>query len=114
MNEDSGAYTVSLTSYASDVQDAAGDLTWAVDEGETVVVYGNTPMPAEGLVSWSLTGHDLSITPTAEQFGMVQFNFTVTDSNGLEDDRSITSSSRTSTTLRKSASATPTATVWTP
>ena len=89
VNEDSGAYTVSLTSYASDVQDAAGDLTWAVDEGETVVVYGNTPMPAEGLVSWSLTGHDLSITPTAEQFGMVQFNFTVTDSNGLEDDRSI-------------------------
>ena len=71
------------------MQDAAGDLTWAVDEGETVVVYGNTPMPAEGLVSWSLTGHDLSITPTAEQFGMVQFNFTVTDSNGLEDDRSI-------------------------
>lgn len=89
VDEDSSSYQVSLTSYASDEQDAAGDLTWAVSEGETVVVYGNTPMPVEGLVTWSLTGHDLSITPTADQFGTVQFNFTVTDSNGLADERSI-------------------------
>jgi FlaG/FlaF family flagellin (archaellin) len=89
VNEDSAAYTVSLTSYASDEQDTAASLTWAVDEGETVVVYGDTLLPAEGLVTWSLTGHDLSITPVADQFGEVQFNFTVTDSNGLQDDRTI-------------------------
>ncbi len=89
VNEDSAAYTVTLTSYASDEQDAAGDLTWAVSEGETVTVYSDTNLPAEGLVSWTLSGHDLSITPIADQFGTVQFNFTVTDSNGLVDERSI-------------------------
>ena len=87
VDEDSTTYEVSLTSYASDVQDDAGDLTWSVEEGDTTVVYSNTPLPADGLVTWSLNGHDLSITPVPNQFGVVQFNFTVTDSNGLEDDR---------------------------
>ena len=87
VNEDSGTYEVSLTQYATDVQDLAADLTWTVEEGDTTVTYSNTPLPADGLVTWSLNGHDLSITTVGNQFGMVQFNFTVTDSNGLEDDR---------------------------
>lgn len=82
-DEDSGAFTFSLTNLADDVQDEEADLTWDVVEGN-LVAYDNV------LVDWSQNGQDVTITPLTDQFGYMVFAFEVTDSNGLTDAHNIT------------------------
>ena len=82
-DEDSGAFTFSLTNLADDVQDLEADLTWDVVEGN-LVAYDNV------LVDWTQNGHDVTITPLNDQFGYMVFAFEVTDSNGLTDTHNIT------------------------
>ena len=83
VDEDSNAYTFSLTDLADDVQDEEGDLTWSMTEG-TLVAHDNI------LVDWVQNGQSVTITPLDDQFGTVVFAFEVTDSNGLTDDHNIT------------------------
>ena len=83
-DEDSGAFTFSLTNLADDVQDDEGDLTWTVNTG-TMVAYDNTM-----LLDWSQDDQDITITPRVDQFGTMVFSFLVTDSNGLTDTHNIT------------------------
>ena len=82
-DEDSGAFTFSLTNLVDDVQDLEADLNWDVTEG-TLVAYDNI------LVDWSQNGQDVTITPLDDQFGYMVFSFEVTDSNGLTDTHNIT------------------------
>jgi hypothetical protein len=82
-DEDSGAFTFSLTNLADDVQDEEADLTWDVVAGN-LVAYDNV------LVDWSQNGQDVTITPLTDQFGYMVFAFEVTDSNGLTDAHNIT------------------------
>ena len=83
VNEDSGAYTISLTNLADDVQDDEATLSWTVTEG-TTVAHSNV------LVDWDKNGHTVTITPLDDQFGTVEFEFIVTDSNGLTDTKNMT------------------------
>ena len=83
VDEDSGAYTFSLTNLADDVQDAEASLTWTVTEG-TTVAHSNV------LVDWDKNGHTVTITPLTDQFGTVEFEFIVTDSHGLTDTKNMT------------------------
>ena len=83
VDEDSGAYTFSLTNLADDVQDDEATLTWTVTEG-TTVAHSNV------LVDWDKNGHTVTITPLADQFGTVEFEFIVTDSHGLTDTKNMT------------------------
>ena len=82
-DEDSSAFTFSLTNLVDDVQDAEIDLDWVVTEG-TLVAFDNV------LVDWAQNGQDVTITPLTDQFGTVVFSFEVTDSNGLTDSHNIT------------------------
>jgi len=82
-DEDTPAFTFSLTNLADDVQDAESDLTWTVDEGN-LVAFDNV------LVDWSQNGQDVTITPLTDQFGYMVFSFEVVDSNGLSDTHNIT------------------------
>ena len=81
--EDSGAYTFSLTNLADDVQDLEADLTWTSAAG-TLVAYDNV------LVDWNQNGQTVTITPLDDQFGTLEYEFEVTDSNGLTDKKNIT------------------------
>ena len=81
--EDSGAYTFSLTNLADDVQDLEADLTWTSADGN-LVAYDNV------LVDWNQNGHTVTITPLDDQFGTLEYEFEVTDSNGLTDKKNIT------------------------
>ena len=83
VDEDSGAYTFSLTNLADDVQDDEATLTWTVTKG-TTVAHSNV------LVDWDKNGHTVTITPLADQFGTVEFEFIVTDSHGLTDTKNMT------------------------
>jgi len=83
VDEDSGAYTFSLTNLADDVQDDEATLTWTVTEGATVA-HSNV------LVDWDKNGHTVTITPLDDQFGTVEFEFIVTDSHGLTDTKNMT------------------------
>ena len=83
VDEDSGAYTFSLTNLADDVQDDEATLTWTVTEG-TTVAHSNV------LVDWDKNGHTVTITPLDDQFGTVEFEFIVTDSHGLTDTKNMT------------------------
>ena len=83
VDEDSGAYTISLTNLADDVQDDEATLTWTVTEG-TTVAHSNV------LVDWDKNGHTVTITPLDDQFGTVEFEFIVTDSHGLTDVKNMT------------------------
>ena len=83
VDEDSGAYTFSLTNLADDVQDDEATLTWTVTEG-TTVAHSNV------LVDWNKNGHTVTITPLDDQFGTVEFEFIVTDSHGLTDTKNMT------------------------
>jgi len=83
VDEDSGAYTLSLTNLADDVQDDEATLTWTVTEG-TTVAHSNV------LVDWNKNGHTVTITPLDDQFGTVEFEFIVTDSHGLTDTKNMT------------------------
>ena len=82
-DEDSGAFTFSLTNLVDDVQDLEANLNWDVTAG-TLVAFDNI------LVNWSQNGHDVTITPLDDQFGYMVFAFEVTDSNGLTDSHNIT------------------------
>jgi FlaG/FlaF family flagellin (archaellin) len=83
VDEDSGAYSFSLTNLADDVQDDEATLTWSVTEG-TTVAHSNV------LVDWDKNGHTVTITPLDDQFGTVEFEFIVTDSHGLTDTKNMT------------------------
>ena len=80
--EDSGAYTFSLTNMADDVQDLEADLTWTSAAGN-LVAYDNV------LVDWNQNGQTVTITPLDDQFGTLDYEFEVTDSNGLTDKKNI-------------------------
>mgnify|MGYP000013462230 CR=1 FL=1 len=82
-DEDSGAFTFSLTNLVDDVQDLEANLDWQVTEG-TLVAFDNI------LVDWAQNSHDVTITPLDDQFGYMVFAFEVTDSNGLTDSHNIT------------------------
>ena len=62
-DEDSGAFTFSLTNLADDVQDEESDLTWTMAEG-TQVAFNN-----DDLLHSVLNGQDVTITPNVDQFG---------------------------------------------
>jgi FlaG/FlaF family flagellin (archaellin) len=83
VDEDSGVYVMSLTDLADDVQDDEATLSWTVTEG-TTVAHSNV------LVDWDKNGHTVSITPLDDQFGTIEFEFVVTDSNGLTDTKNMT------------------------
>ena len=83
VDEDSGAYTFSLTNMADDVQDEEADLGWASTSGN-IVAFDDV------LVDWAQNGHAVTITPLDDQFGTMSYEFTVTDSNGLTDTKNIT------------------------
>ncbi|MEC8340263.1 MAG: archaellin/type IV pilin N-terminal domain-containing protein [Candidatus Thermoplasmatota archaeon] len=83
-DEDSGAFTFSLTNLADDVQDEESDLTWTMAEG-TQVAFNN-----DDLLHSVINGQDVTITPNVDQFGTQVFSFEVTDSNGLSDTHNIT------------------------
>ena len=84
VTEDSGAYTFSLTNEADDVQDLESDLTWTSGDGNLVAFDNNA------IVNWGQNGHTVTITPLTDQFGTLEFEFEVTDSNGLTDSQNIT------------------------
>jgi hypothetical protein len=83
VDEDSGAYTFSLTNMADDVQDLEADLTWTSADGN-IDAYDGV------LVDWNQNGHTVTITPLVDQFGTLEYEFEVTDSNGLTDSQNIT------------------------
>ena len=83
VTEDSGAYTFSLTNMADDVQDLEADLTWTSADGN-IDAYDGV------LVDWNQNGHTVTITPLTDQFGTLEYEFEVTDSNGLTDSQNIT------------------------
>jgi FlaG/FlaF family flagellin (archaellin) len=83
-DEDSGAFTFSLTNLADDVQDEESSLTWTMAEG-TQVAFNN-----DDLMDAVLNGQDVTFTPRTDQFGTQVFSFEVTDSNGLSDTHNIT------------------------
>jgi FlaG/FlaF family flagellin (archaellin) len=83
VNEDSGAYTFSLTNMADDVQDEEATMSWTSAESNLVAHDGI-------LVDWNQNGHQVTITPLDNQFGTMTFSFEVTDSNGLTDSKNIT------------------------
>ena len=76
-DEDSGAHTISLTDKAGDLQDAAADLTWTFADDYST--------NEASLLSVSLSGHELTITPADNQFGTYLIDLTVEDSHGLTD-----------------------------
>ena len=83
VEEDSGAYTFSLTNLVDDVQDLEADLTWTSADGN-LVAFDNV------LVDWNQNGHTVTITPLDNQFGTINYEFEVTDSHGLTDSQNIT------------------------
>ena len=83
-DEDSGAFTFSLTNLADDVQDEESSMTWTMAEG-TQVAFNNVDM-----MDAVLNGQDVTFTPRTDQFGTQVFSFEVTDSNGLSDSHNIT------------------------
>ena len=83
VDEDSGAYTFSLTNMADDVQDDEASMSWT-SASSNVVAHDNV------LVDWNQNGHQVTITPLDNQFGIMTYSFEVTDSNGLTDSKNIT------------------------
>ncbi len=83
VNEDSGAYSFSLTNMADDLQDDEATMSWTSAESNLVAHDGI-------LVDWNQNGHQVTITPLDNQFGTMTYSFEVTDSNGLTDSKNIT------------------------
>jgi len=84
VNEDSGAYTLTLLDKADDVQDAENTLTWS---------YADDADPSRSptmLLDRALSAQTMTITPDNDQFGQYVFHFTVEDSHGLTDSKTIT------------------------
>ena len=85
VNEDSGAYTLTLLDKATDVQDADNTLTWSVSDD-----LDPTNSPSMLLDSGlNVINQEMTITPDNDQFGSYMFHYTVTDSNGLSDSATI-------------------------
>ena len=84
VTEDSAAYTFSLTNLVDDVQDLEADLTWTSSDSNLVAFDNND------VVAWNQNGQTMTITPLADQFGTLEYDFVVTDSHGLTDSQSIT------------------------
>ena len=84
VNEDSGAYTLTLTDKADDVQDAESTLSWTVADD-----LDPTRSPTM-LLDSSLSTQTMTITPDNDQFGSYVFHFGVEDSHGLTDSATIT------------------------
>lgn len=83
VDEDSGAYTFSLTNMADDVQDDEATMSWT-SASSNLVAHDNV------LVDWNQNGHQMTVTPLDNQFGTMTYSFEVTDSNGLTDSKNIT------------------------
>ena len=84
VNEDSGAYTLSLTDKADDVQDDEATLTWTVADD------ADPSRSPSMLLDSGLTGQTMTITPDNDQFGSYVFHYGVEDSHGLTDSATIT------------------------
>ena len=84
VTEDSAAYTFSLTNLVDDVQDLEADLTWTSSDSNLDAFDNND------VVAWNQNGQTMTITPLADQFGTLEYDFVVTDSHGLTDSQSIT------------------------
>jgi len=82
--EDSGAYTFSLLNEAVDIQTDAADLSWTSAEDNLVSHL------SLDIVTWGQNGKTMTITTIANQFGTLEYEFEVTDSNGLTDNKTIT------------------------
>jgi len=84
VNEDSGAYTLTLTDKADDVQDEENTLTWTVADDT------DPSLSPTMLLDSSLSTQTMTITPDNDQFGSYVFHFAVEDSHGLTDSTTIT------------------------
>ena len=84
VNEDSGAYTLTLTDKADDVQDEENTLTWTVADDT------DPSLSPTMLLDSGLSGQTMTITPDNDQFGSYVFHFGVEDSHGLTDSATIT------------------------
>jgi FlaG/FlaF family flagellin (archaellin) len=84
VTEDSGEYTFSLLNEAVDIQTDAADLSWTSAE-DNLVSHLNLD-----IVTWDQIGKTMTITTIANQFGTLEYEFEVTDSNGLTDNKTIT------------------------
>ena len=84
VNEDSGAYTLTLTDKADDVQDDEATLTWTVADDS------DPSKSPSMLLDSGLSGQTMTITPDHDQFGSYVFHFGVEDSHGLTDSATIT------------------------
>ena len=84
VNEDSGAYTLTLTDKADDVQDEENTLTWTVADDT------DPSLSPTMLLDSSLSSQTMTITPDNDQFGSYVFHFGVEDSHGLTDSATIT------------------------
>ncbi|MDP6870369.1 MAG: type IV pilin [Candidatus Poseidoniaceae archaeon] len=84
VNEDSGAYTLTLTDKADDVQDEESSLTWTVADD------ADPSKSPSMLLDSALSGQTMTMTPDHDQFGTYTFHFGVEDSHGLTDSQTIT------------------------
>jgi hypothetical protein len=82
VNEDSGAYTLTMLDKADDVQDAENALVWTVAD-DSDPSRSPTMLLDSTLSSVASTGQVMTITPDNDQFGEYVFHFTVEDSHGL-------------------------------
>lgn len=91
--EDTTANLLDLATYVDDVQDVEADMEWNVALDDLQMVLGSNPPAGVTLTDWTdqngVTGQ-LSITPTLDQFGTFELDFTVMDSHGQTDTASIT------------------------
>ena len=83
VNEDSGAYTLTLLDKADDVQDDESTLTWTVADD------ADPSKSPSMLLDSGLSGQTMTITPDHDQFGTYVFHFGVEDSHGLTDSKTI-------------------------
>ncbi len=83
VNEDSGAYTLTLTDKADDVQDDESTLTWTVADD------ADPSKSPSMLLDSGLSGQTMTMTPDHDQFGTYTFHFGVEDSHGLTDSATI-------------------------
>ena len=89
VNEDSGAYTLTMLDKADDVQDAENALVWTVAD-DSDPSRSPTMLLDSTLSSVASTGQVMTITPDNDQFGEYVFHFAVEDSHGLTDSKTIT------------------------
>ena len=83
VNEDSGAYTLTLLDKADDVQDEESTLAWTVADD------ADPSQSPSMLLDSGLNGQTMTITPDNDQFGTYTFHFGVEDSHGLTDSETI-------------------------